>query len=125
VAFLLAAVGRDRVRRHVGDDRWASELVAQGVAEAGVDRAVLPCARGARSAAGDKVADGVEVRVEQLLAGGQRRRQPTGRDRCEQLDVERDGGAICEVDHLGCRKPGGSDGVGAGGAWGRGSSMVV
>jgi len=125
MALLLAAVGGDRVGRHVGDDGRAAELVAQRVAEARVDRAVLPRARGARRAAGDEVADGVEVRLEQLLASGQRRRQPRGRDRREQLDVQREGAAICEVGHLGCRKPGGSDGARSGGAWGRAHLMVV
>jgi len=85
VAFLFAAVGGDRVGRHVGDDGRAAELVAQGVAEARVDRAVPARARGARRAAGDEVADGVEVR----------------------------------------RKPGGSDGLRSGGAWGRAERMVV
>jgi len=125
VAFLFAAVGGDRVSGHVGDDWRPAELFSERVAEACVDRAVLPRARCPGRAAGDELADGVEVGIEQLLAGGQRRRQPPGRDRREQLDVERDGAAICEVAHLGCRKPGGSDDAWSGGAWGRGSRMVV
>jgi hypothetical protein len=41
VALKRAAVGGDRVGRHVGDNGRATELVAQRIAEARVDRAVL------------------------------------------------------------------------------------
>ena len=109
---------------HVGDDGRSAELVTQRVAEARVDRAVLPGARRPRRPAGDELADGVEVGLQQLVAGGQRRRGPRWQRR-EQLDLGRDRGAIYEVGHLGCRKPGGPDGSGAGAAWGRGRRMVV
>jgi hypothetical protein len=37
----------------------------------------------------------------------------------------RDGGPICEVAHLGCHKPGPSDGERSGAAWARGRLMGV
>jgi hypothetical protein len=53
---------------------------------------------------------------EQLLTGRQGWRQP--RRRREQLDVQRrGGGAICEVGHLGGRKPDWPDGRRSSGAW--------
>jgi hypothetical protein len=126
MALLLTAVGHDRVRRHVRDDRPPAELVAQRVAEArGRSRGPAARARGACRAARDELADGVQVGLQQLLAGRERRRQPAGRGQREQLDVQRDGAAICEVGHLGCRKPDGSDGAGSGAAWGRAQRMVV
>lgn len=93
-----------RIPGQIADDRRATELVAQRIATAGVDRAVLPGARGAGRAAGDELADDVEVCVEQLLAGRQRRRQAALGPGERLDDVERDGAAICEVGDLGCRK---------------------
>jgi hypothetical protein len=65
----------------------AAELVAQRVAEAGVDRPVFPSAR-ARGASGDELAGRLEVVLEQLLADSQRRRQAR-RGRGKHIDVER------------------------------------
>jgi hypothetical protein len=83
MALLLAAVGGDRVRGHVGDGGRADELVSEGVPEARVDRSVLARAGGPDGSACDEVVDGVEVGVEQLVAGGQRRREPRARRRRE------------------------------------------
>jgi hypothetical protein len=60
----------------------------------------------------------VEIGLQQLLAGGQRRRRAAGRGRQRRLEVERRGAGICEVVHHGCRKPCGSDGGRSGAAWG-------
>jgi hypothetical protein len=92
VLLELAAVGGDRVPGHVADDRRAAELLAQRVGEAGVDRAVLRGARRARGAAGDQLADRVEVRLEQLLAVGPRGGDEGDRRSRDQLgDVTRTG----------------------------------
>jgi hypothetical protein len=101
VLLKLAAVGGDRVPGHVADDRRPAELLAQRIGEARVDRAVLPRARRAGGAAGDQLADRVEVRLEQLLGGGQGGGDDGERRRGAELgDVDEDG-AICERRHLG------------------------
>jgi hypothetical protein len=101
VLLELAAVGGDRVPGHVADDGRAAELLTQRVGEAGVDRAVLPGARRPRGAGGDQLADRVEVRLEQLLAGRESGGDEGERRGDDQLGDVDERGAICERGHLG------------------------